>query len=204
MRHPGRAFSRTQLLEGIPGFQQHAPLDRAVDIHVSNLRRKVGEVMGDESIIETVRGVGYRLRAPVSESSIQPASMGGEQAQVALAAFEHVPLPLLVLTPDRTVVLYNEAARQLCGWSADQVVGQVKCYSLLGCHDEEGRLLCNRDCLLHKGALNQFREQTTHYCITLKDGREVPAVAHYTNLAEPGTKNAYILLALQPDAALPS
>lgn len=199
MCHPGRAFSRTQLLERISGFQQHAPLDRAVDLHVSNLRRKLAEVMGGETMIETVRGVGYRLRVHASSPSDRPTSTAGDQGQLALAAFEHVPLPLLVLTPDRTVVLYNEAARQLCGWSADQVVGQVKCYSLLACHDEEGRMLCNRDCLLRSGALNQQREQTTRYCITLKDGREVPAVAHYSNLSASGTENGYILLALQPD-----
>lgn len=117
--------------------------------------------------------------------------------QLALAAFEHVPLPLLVLTADRTVVLYNEAARQLCGWSADQVVGQVKCYSLLSCHDEEGRMLCNKDCILRTDQLPHYREQTTRYRITLKDGRDVPAVAHYSHLGEQG----YVLLTLEPDLA---
>jgi len=126
MRHPGRTFSRAQLLELLPGFQHHVPLDRAIDIHVSNVRRKLSQVLGSDIPIETVRGVGYRLGMPAAEAPIETASTTVQQGQLALAAFEHVPLPLLVLTTDRTVVLYNEAAQRLCGWPADQIVGQVK------------------------------------------------------------------------------
>ena len=204
MRYPGRAFARTQLLELIPGFQQHAPFDRAVDIHISNVRRKLSQVMGDDTPIETVRGVGYRLCMPVTAVSNAATATTEQQGQLALAAFVYAPLPLLVLTSDRTVVLYNEAARRLCGWATDQVVGQVKCYSLLSCHDEEGRMLCNKDCILRTGTLSSldksgsYREQVTQYRITLKDGREVPATAHYSNLV---AEDGYILLTLEPDLA---
>jgi PAS domain S-box-containing protein len=198
LRSPGRAFSRAQLLELTPGFQQNAPFDRAVDIHISNLRRRLGQVMGEDVPIETVRGVGYRLSMPVSELPAEASPIAAKQEQLALAAFEHVPSPLLVLAADRTVVLYNEAARQLCGWSADQVIGQVKCYSLLACHDEHGKMLCQQDCIMRNGMLSRFKDQTTRYSIMLKDGREVPAIAHYSNLGEPGRENGYILLALEP------
>src|SRR5574340_251399 len=66
MKHPGRVFSRTQILERAHGFQINTPLDRAVDIHVSNLRRKLSS-SGVQ--IETVRGVGYRLNMEVSETA---------------------------------------------------------------------------------------------------------------------------------------
>ncbi len=138
---------------------------------------------------------------PVTEASSTAPSTTEQQGQLALAAFEHVPLPLLVLTTDRTVVLYNEAAQRLCGWPADQIVGQVKCYSLLSCHDQEGKMLCHNDCILRTGLLNRHKDQTTRYRILLKDGREVPAIAHYSNLGEPGAENSYILLALEPDLA---
>ena len=199
LRYPGRAFSRTQLLELTPGFQHNAPFDRAVDIHISNLRRKLGHVMESDAPIETVRGIGYRLNMPVTASPASAAPAPAKQEQLALAAFQHVPSPLLVLAADRTVVLYNEAARQLCGWSADQVIGQVKCYSLLACHDEHGKMLCQQDCILHSGLLSTYKEHTTHYSIILKDGREVTATAHYSNLGEPGHKNGYVLLALEPE-----
>jgi PAS domain S-box-containing protein len=201
MRNPGRVFSRAQLLEHLYGFQYHAPLDRAVDIHISNLRRKLARVMGSEVPIETVRGVGYRLNMPVSEVSVETMAKMDEQGQLALAAFEHVPIPLLVITEDRTVVLYNEAARQLCGWSAEEVIGQVKCYSLLLCHYADGKLLCKGECVMQNISLNRLRDYTAQYSITLKDGREVPATVHYTRLAAPGTSNGYMLLTLEPDLA---
>jgi two-component system, OmpR family, alkaline phosphatase synthesis response regulator PhoP len=199
LRHPGRAFSRAQLLELIPGFQHHSPFDRAVDIHISNLRRKLSQAMKTDTLIETVRGVGYRLCAPATESAAEPASRSQEPAQLALAAFERIPVPLLVIAADRTVILYNEAARRLCGWSADQVVGQAKCYSLLSCHQANGAMLCREQCVMNAITLNRLGEQTASYSITLKDGREVPVTAHYSSLNSPGPHNGYTILALEPN-----
>ncbi len=201
MRNPGRVFSRAQLLTHLHGFQENVPLDRAVDIHISNLRRKLAHVMGSEVPIETVRGVGYRLNMQVSEVPVEAALLTNEQGRLALAAFERAPIPLLVITADRTVVLYNEAARRLCGWSAEEVIGQVKCYSLLLCHYADGKLLCKGECVMQNISLNRLKDYTAQYSITLKDGREVPATVHYTSLGEPGMANGYILLTLEPDLA---
>jgi len=201
MRHPGRVFSRAQLLAHMHDLQHNPPLDRADDIHISNLRRKLSLVLESEVPIETVRGVGYRLNLPVSEVSVEATPMTDEQGQLALAAFEHAPIPLLVITVDRTVVLYNEAARHLCGWSAEEVIGQVKCFSLLLCHYADGKLLCKGECVLQNITLNRLKDYTAQYSITLKDGREVPATVHYTSLGEPGTANGYMLLTLEPDLA---
>lgn len=201
LRYPGRAFSRAQLLELIPGFQHHTPFDRAVDIHISNLRHKLNQAMGTGALIETVRGVGYRLSMPATETAAGPSPRGQEPAQLALAAFERVPVPLLVLAADRTVVLYNEAARQLCGWPADQVVGQAKCYSLLSCHQANGTTLCREQCVMNAITLNRLSDQTACYSITLRDGREVPVTAHYSSLGEPGTHSGYMMLALEPELA---
>jgi PAS domain S-box-containing protein len=201
LQHPGRAFPRAQLLELIPRFQQRSPFDRAVDIHISNLRRKLNQALGTDTIIETVRGVGYRLCGPAAEAAVEPSPPNPELAQLALAAFEHAPVPLLVLSSDRTVVLYNEAARRLCGWSADQVVGQAKCYSLLSCHMANGTMLCREQCTMNALALNRLSDQTTRYSITLKDGREVPVTAQYSSLGEPGTPGGYTMLALALEIA---
>jgi two-component system phosphate regulon response regulator PhoB len=57
-RNPGRVFSRYQILDGIQG-QDSFVLDRTIDVHVAALRRKLG-AFGEQ--IETVRGVGYRLK----------------------------------------------------------------------------------------------------------------------------------------------
>jgi len=58
LRNPGRVFSRNYLLEAV-WEQQYIEGDRSVDNTILRLRRKLGE-MGDS--IETVWGVGYRLR----------------------------------------------------------------------------------------------------------------------------------------------
>jgi two-component system catabolic regulation response regulator CreB len=57
---PGRVFTRAQLIERIWG-DNFAITDRTVDSHVKAVRRKVSEAGGDAGLIETVRGVGYRV-----------------------------------------------------------------------------------------------------------------------------------------------
>ena len=58
-RSPGRVFNRDILMDVIWG-QEYYGIDRTVDTHVSRLRRKLGD-FGKH--IETVYGVGYRLKA---------------------------------------------------------------------------------------------------------------------------------------------
>ncbi|MFQ6044999.1 MAG: response regulator [Gemmatimonadales bacterium] len=56
--HPGRVFTRDQLLSRVIGEGAHV-IDRNVDVHVRAIRSKLGP---HRELIETVRGVGYRLR----------------------------------------------------------------------------------------------------------------------------------------------
>ena len=60
LRHPGRAFSRAYLLDAVWG-EDYVGGDRAVDNAVLRLRKKLGPT---GEAIETVWGVGYRLRPP--------------------------------------------------------------------------------------------------------------------------------------------
>ncbi|MDR1745349.1 MAG: response regulator transcription factor, partial [Planctomycetota bacterium] len=57
MRRPGVVFTRNQLLDLVRGTL-HAVTDRAVDVQVVGLRRKLGRA---GAMIETVRGAGYRI-----------------------------------------------------------------------------------------------------------------------------------------------
>ena len=61
MERPGRVLSRDQLLELVKGGAEQA-FDRAVDVQVSRLRQKLGDVWGHR-LIKTIRGVGYMLVA---------------------------------------------------------------------------------------------------------------------------------------------
>ncbi|WP_437736688.1 winged helix-turn-helix domain-containing protein [Sorangium sp. So ce1335] len=57
---PGRVFTRAQLIDRVWG-DGFAITDRTIDSHVKGLRKKVVEAGGDADLIETVRGVGYRV-----------------------------------------------------------------------------------------------------------------------------------------------
>jgi DNA-binding response OmpR family regulator len=61
VKAPGRVFERSQLLDAVWGSDVVVG-DRTVDVHVKALRRKLEEAGGDPKLLETVRGVGYRLR----------------------------------------------------------------------------------------------------------------------------------------------
>jgi len=56
--HPGQTLTREQLLEDLHGAA--SSIDRSVDSHIKNLRRKLEAESGSPSI-ETVYGIGYRL-----------------------------------------------------------------------------------------------------------------------------------------------
>jgi len=60
--NPGRAWTRAQLAEKAFGHEYEA-LDRTIDAHVMNLRRKLEPDRGKPSLIQTVFGVGYRFEA---------------------------------------------------------------------------------------------------------------------------------------------
>jgi two-component system phosphate regulon response regulator PhoB len=60
LRQPGRAYSRTELIDVALG-DDAIVLERTIDVHVRALRKKLGRYA---DLIETVRGVGYRMRDP--------------------------------------------------------------------------------------------------------------------------------------------
>lgn len=58
-RHPGRVFSRAELLEAC--LPESGALERVVDAHLNSVRHKLGAA-GLKGVFETVRGAGYRLK----------------------------------------------------------------------------------------------------------------------------------------------
>ncbi|MBO3175885.1 winged helix-turn-helix domain-containing protein, partial [Dermatophilus congolensis] len=59
--HPGRAFTRAQLLQEVWGYDYFGGT-RTVDVHIRRLRAKLGHE--HEELIATVRNVGYRFNPP--------------------------------------------------------------------------------------------------------------------------------------------
>ena len=67
-QHPGRVFTREQLLSEVWGYDYFGGT-RTVDVHIRRLRAKLGDL---ESLIGTVRNVGYRFNVSL-EDEFQPA-----------------------------------------------------------------------------------------------------------------------------------
>ena len=65
MRHHGRVVSRTMLLEHVWNYD-FDPQTNVIDVHVSRLRQKIHSIT-ELSMIETVRGAGYRINTPIDE-----------------------------------------------------------------------------------------------------------------------------------------
>jgi two-component system OmpR family response regulator len=62
MRRPGEVLSRSQILDNVWDFAYDGG-SNVIDVYVGYLRRKIDEPFGRHDL-ETVRGVGYRLRVP--------------------------------------------------------------------------------------------------------------------------------------------
>lgn len=63
---PGRVFSRDALFD-LAWSGSFVGVAKGIDVHIGNLRKKLGEGHGEHSYISTVRGVGYRFDLPAIE-----------------------------------------------------------------------------------------------------------------------------------------
>lgn len=86
VQHAGRAFSRTRLMHEVWGYEGNSRV-RTVDVHVRRLRAKLGTA--HESMVDTVRGVGYMAVSPpqprwiVGEPVLNPVWTGLDKDSVA-------------------------------------------------------------------------------------------------------------------------
>ena len=63
LRNPGKIISREDLTQAALG-RPMSPMDRSIDVHVSNLRRKLGSYNDDHERIKAIRGSGYVYLMP--------------------------------------------------------------------------------------------------------------------------------------------
>jgi two-component system alkaline phosphatase synthesis response regulator PhoP len=69
--HPGWVYTREELLEAVWGYSYLGD-SRLVDVHIANLRKKIGDDPSEPHFVRTVRGVGYKFQAPGPERPAQP------------------------------------------------------------------------------------------------------------------------------------
>ena len=66
--HPGWVYTREELLEAVWGYSYLGD-SRLVDVHIANLRKKIGDDPSDPRFVSTVRGVGYKFQVPSVQRS---------------------------------------------------------------------------------------------------------------------------------------
>lgn len=59
IKNPGKVFSRNNLIDEIYSIKNDTVFDRAIDVSIARLRRKIGDA--DQTVIQTVRGTGYKF-----------------------------------------------------------------------------------------------------------------------------------------------
>ena len=58
--HQGRVFSRNQLMD-LCYVDERVVSDRTIDTHIKNIRRKLSAVLGEDDLIHSIYGVGYKI-----------------------------------------------------------------------------------------------------------------------------------------------
>lgn len=128
----GATLARDRLLARIESLDEEPPSDRAIDLHVTRLRRRLGDDARKPRFIEAVYGVGYRLATDDALAS----GLGGD-AEHVLAA---LPDPLLVIDTELRIRFANDAATRFLARAQTDLVGR-RCADILRCRDCHGEKL---------------------------------------------------------------
>lgn len=125
----GATLDRPRLLARIESLDDEPPSERAIDLHVTRLRRRLGDSAKEPRYIEAVYGVGYRLA-----TSDAGTNELGDEAEDVLCA---LPDPLLVVDRQLRIRFVNDAATRFLARERSEVVGQ-RCGDVLECQDCRG------------------------------------------------------------------
>ncbi|KYC37081.1 transcriptional regulator [Scytonema hofmannii PCC 7110] len=141
MRYPKRVFSCDVILEHIWSFE-NTPTEEAVRTQIKGLRQKLKAVGAAADLIETVYGIGYRLKAlptkPISNISLKGESKQQQQTSSALTEVQsrfkkRINQHIAVLEQAATAYLQetlNQELRTLAEREAQILVGSLSHYGL--------------------------------------------------------------------------
>lgn len=133
----GATLHRTQLLARIASIDGEPPSDRAIDLHMSRLRRRLGD--NDGRYIEAVYGIGYRL----SPADDRTGATGATLADPVLDALDDA---VILTDHSLRIVSANRAARRLLGRDRSEIVGRP-CAEVLACRTCDGVPLFGPACI---------------------------------------------------------
>ncbi len=61
MRHPGKVFTRSNIYESVWN-EEFLGEENAVNVHISNIRQKLAKICEEETYIQTVWGIGFKMK----------------------------------------------------------------------------------------------------------------------------------------------
>lgn len=61
MENPGKVFTKGNIYQSVWN-EEFLGEDNAVNVHISNIRQKIAKIKGDETYIETVWGIGFKMQ----------------------------------------------------------------------------------------------------------------------------------------------
>ncbi len=61
VRHPGKVFTRSNLYESVWN-EEFLGEENAVNVHISNIRQKLAKICPEETYIQTVWGIGFKMK----------------------------------------------------------------------------------------------------------------------------------------------
>ncbi|MDX2232383.1 MAG: response regulator [Leptolyngbyaceae cyanobacterium bins.349] len=137
LRNPQRTFSSSSILEHLWSFED-APGEETIRSHIKRLRRKL-KAFGNEEMIDTVYGMGYRLKAlptaptaPTAPAATPTTLVAAEARAAAIAVWEQFKQPMF----DR-VALLDQA---LIALAADHLTDDVREAAAQAAHKLAGSL----------------------------------------------------------------
>jgi len=134
----GATLPRARLLARIEALDDEPPSERAIDLHVTRLRKRLGDDAGHPQFIDAVYGIGYRLA-----TQVETAAGLGDQAEDVLSA---LPDAVLVIDEQLRIRFANEAVARLLAVPSRDLVGR-RCADVLECRDDCGVALGGSRCL---------------------------------------------------------
>ncbi len=134
----GATLARDRLLARIESLDDEPPSERAIDLHVTRLRRRLGDDAHEPRYVEAVYGVGYRLATDAAATT----DFAGDAEHVLSA----LPDPLMVIDGDLRIRFANDAASRFLALPQADLIGK-RCADILQCRDCHGESLDGSRCL---------------------------------------------------------
>jgi two-component system, OmpR family, alkaline phosphatase synthesis response regulator PhoP len=189
----GATLEREQLIARTESLGVEPPSDRAIDLHVTRLRRRLGDDARKPRYIESVYGVGYRL-AP--SETVHATGLGVDPASL----LDALPDAVLVVDGSLEIRFANDAAARLLAVPRTAFAGQ-QCGALLQCQSCAGASLSGPRCFGHivLGGHGQLRDAPAF--LRGPDG-PLPVTLSYGELEAKGGALLTITIRPREDAAI--